>query len=270
MRYPFRQVTAAALAVTVAQAAFDWDSIDPNTDIEYHDCHGEYKCARLELPMDWLAPDNSTEDDRTVAIAMIKLPAAVPTNDSSYAGPVFFNPGGPGGSGVEALLGMGPYLQSRIDKPGQKHYDIISFDPRGVGFTTPTVNCYVNDGLARSIAELESRQTFQMRSGLYDPLPYSLALARAFGQRCEGQDVLPYVGTPSVARDMVAMVDKIAAKEERRTEALPRIKYLGFSYGTVLGNAFASLFPGRVGRLVLDGVSNANDYTTGPVSYHPS
>lgn len=81
-----------------------------------------------------------------------------------------------------------------------------------------------------------------------------------------------YAGTSSVARDMVAIVDKT---DELRTsqsnkqgqkikQSVPRLQYIGFSYGAVLGNYFASMFPGRVGRMVLDGVFNANDYATGP------
>lgn len=90
-----------------------------------------------------------------------------------------------------------------------------------------------------------------------------------------------FVNTPSVARDMVEMVDKIdelrkreAAKKgqkppkkrEDKNATVPRIQYIGWSHGSILGNYFASMFPGRVGRMVLDGVMDPKDYATGSVS----
>lgn len=111
------------------------------------------------------------------------------------------------------------------------------------------------------------RQTFSNRAGLYDTVPYTLAQARAFGQRCAGQEILPYVNSPSVARDMVAMIDKSAKRHDLGGKEA-RLQYIGFSYGTVLGQVFASLFPGRVGRLILDGVVDAYDYTSGPGWIH--
>lgn len=137
----FAAVTLAAAAALSDARPFEWDDITPSPDLEYHDCFDTFKCARLELPLDWLAADNGTDDGRTVAIAVVKLPAVVPTNHSTYGGPIFFNPGGPGGSGVDSQLGIGPYIQSRVDKPNVRHYDIVSFDPRGVGYSTPNVDC---------------------------------------------------------------------------------------------------------------------------------
>lgn len=258
----------AGLRSVEAQFDFNWKSIKPSPDLVWHDCYEVQKCARLEVPMDWVAAENGTDDGRTIAIAMVKLPAVVPTNDTTYGGPIFWNPGGPGGSGVVGQIGTGAYIQSRIDKPDERHYDIISFDPRGVGVTTPAVNCYPKDPINRDLRNLESVPSFRRRSGYFESFPYTLALSRAFGQRCEGQEVLPYVGTPSVARDMVAMIDAIARASGRTNteEDVPRLQYIGFSYGTYIGNVFASLFPGRVGRLVLDGVVDAYDHTSGPVS----
>lgn len=159
--------------------------------------------------------------------------------------------------------------------------------------------------LARDAFLLENRGNGALPQG-DSTIAYSLAVMDAFGQRCQGgKDAMAFVGTPNVARDMVEMVDKIdelrkreAAHKRKGQEApgtddsdarvelkkrsapkrksaelhdepgdVPRLQYIGFSYGTVLGNYFASMFPGRVGRLILDGVCNIDDYTTGAVRF---
>ncbi|KAL6877159.1 TAP-like domain-containing protein [Trichoderma novae-zelandiae] len=286
---------ATAGASAAAEPSFDWDSIRPSHDLEYHGCYGEYKCARLQVPLDWL---NET-DARVATVAMVKLPAVVPDDDPAFGGAIFTNPGGPGGSGVDFLLGMGRYLRYTADQPGRRHYEIISFDPRGIGRTTPASDCFDSNLLARDAFLLENRGNGALTNG-DGAIAYSLAMMDAFGQRCQrAGDAMAFVGTPNVARDMVEMVDKVdelrkreaAARKSKGAEAdpearaelkkrsaprrkpaelhdepghVPRLQYIGFSYGTVLGNYFASMFPGRVGRLVLDGVCNIDDYATGP------
>jgi pimeloyl-ACP methyl ester carboxylesterase len=130
-------------------------------------------------------------------------------------------------------------------------------------------------------------------AGLFDEsergIRYGLALNDGFGERCwiadksgvNGGQIMAYAGTASVARDMVEVADKIAQLRSRQRgsgdkpndttngsktlEDVARVQYVGFSYGTILGHYFASMFPERVGRLVLDGVMDPNDYATGPV-----
>ncbi|KAL6906666.1 TAP-like domain-containing protein [Trichoderma evansii] len=273
-------------AASSASSTFDWTTITPSEDLEYHDCFDGYKCARLIAPLDY----KNESDSRTIALAMIKLPAVVPDDDAAFAGSVFTNPGGPGASGVESLLGGGKGLRDVLDKPGRRHYEIVSFDPRGISNSWPRANCFAHDTLGRDAALMELRGRTSLNG---DAVPYVRALQKAIGQRCRDTDesgvnggqILGYMSTPNVARDMVHMVDKIAelrAREaddrderdgrlelKRRSQEdidddVPRLQYIGYSYGTVLGNYFASMFPGRVGRLLLDGVVNANDYSSGP------
>lgn len=270
------------------KSSFDWDSIKPSKDLEYHDCYGEFKCARLQVPLDW----KNESDTRRVVLAITKLPAVVPDDDPTFGGSVFTNPGGPGGSGVSWVRNFGRNLRFVVDKPGQRHYEIVSWDPRGIGKTIPRLDCYPYNTLARD-ADILSL----VANGALDRSPASLSFALAIekniGSRCKDAEeqvgeILPYVNTPSVARDMVEMIDKIdelrkreatAKHDEDRLELrkrkiqkneydVPRLQYIGFSYGTILGNYFASLFPGRVGRVVLDGVCNTDDYANGPVSLH--
>ncbi|KAL7812839.1 TAP-like domain-containing protein [Trichoderma aethiopicum] len=223
---------------------------------------------------------------------MIKLPAAVPDNDPTFGGSVFVIPGGPGASGVNYLVKNGAALQKvLVDKPGVRHYELISFDPRGIGRTIP-IDCFGPNDFARTAWTLQDHAKGSLTSG-DGAVINGLSLSKALSMRCEREagGILPYVNTPSVARDMAEMVDKIA--ELRKTKAAarkvdssnnnnnnnnnkkpredttdeddptPRLQYIGFSYGTVLGNTFASMFPGRVGRMVLDGVADATDYFEG-------
>ena len=110
-------------------ATFQWDDVVAKPDLEYHDCYGGFQCARLILPLDWRNESN----EATVEIAITKLPAVVNDTDPSYGGPIFTNPGGPGGSGVDYILLAGQALRNIADIPGKRHYDIVSFDPRGIG-----------------------------------------------------------------------------------------------------------------------------------------
>lgn len=277
-------------AASNASSKFDWTSITPSEHLEYHDCFDGFRCARLIAPLDY----RNESDARTIAIAMIKLPAAVPDDDASFAGSVFTNPGGPGASGVDLLLQDGRSLRDVLDKPGRRHYEVVSFDPRGIGSSWPRANCFARDMLGRDAALLELRGRGSLAGD--GALPHVLALQRAIGQRCEeadesganGGQILGFMGTPNVARDLVHMVDKVAelrareagerddrlelkrrssqegADDDDGDDDVPRLQYIGYSYGTVLGNYFASMFPGRVGRLLLDGVVNAKDYSSGP------
>ena len=259
---------------------FNWSSIEPSRQLEYHDCYQERQCARLVLPLDWLN-DTNTE---TVTIAIIKKPAVVSEDDPSFGGTIFGQPGGPGLSGIDFSLLRGDMLQGLIDIPDKKHYEILSFDPRGTGNSEPRIECFPN--LPGNIRQLET-----LVNGALDLSPASLSLAiaaaKADALQCEFEHgtFLSYVGTPNVARDMLAILDKV--DELRRTtnaESKPdhnvkdgpdmlelrsvpmeskgtaRLQYFGISYGTLLGNYFASMFPGRVGRMVLDSVVDADDY----------
>lgn len=272
-----------ASLVTAASAAgvddFDWSSIKPSSDLVFTKCYDTLQCARFDVPLNWL----NTSDPRRATIAVVKYPAAVPSTDKTYGGPIFMNPGGPGGSGVLTVLADGSHLRQLVDKPGKKHFDIISFDPRGTGFSSPASDCFGKDAFSRNAITYEQRAL-----GSIDTIPendsdlaFALAVKENLVRHCKaqedaGQTALEFVGSPSVARDMVAMLDAVHNVTTTNSSDisgahtdLPRLNYLGFSYGTALANYFASLFPGRVGKFVLDGVLDAQDYANNPVRYPP-
>lgn len=212
----------------------------------------------------------------------MKYPAAVPITDPCYAGPVLVNPGGPGGSGVGFVLGSGRALQITLGE--SKFHDIISFDPRGVGFTEPAVSC--SGGIAAST----SWRIRAMEEGTLNSSNAALgrlwSMSHALGQACSAvgeESIQRYLTTASVARDMLEIVEAHGRWRERKARELvaiadldsrqyqhlrhtpgtEKIQYWGFSYGTYLGTTFASMFPDRIHRLMLDGVVDAEDYTAG-------
>ncbi|KAI1098624.1 alpha/beta-hydrolase [Jackrogersella minutella] len=267
-----------ATAQTPATTDFDWGIVKPSTSLDYTSCYDDFRCAKLSVPLDWLNNSTTANGTSRVTIAIITLPATVDETDPSFGGTIIVNPGGPGGSGVDFLLEVGKYLQGMADDT--KHYEFLSFDPRGVSRTEPSSDCYNNE-FARDLAAFEMRAVGPLDSGL-EVVRRQTALWGAFGRLCEdGAEIHAYMSTASVARDMVEIVDKLdeargrngTAKVSSRGGArllgqrqgadVPRIQYWGLSYGTVIGNYFASMFPGRVGRIILEGVVDANDYTRG-------
>ena len=272
----YAALTLASRQPTKGATDFDWNTMIPSTELEYHDCYADFKCAKIVLPMDWL--DDTNQDNVTIAIT--KRPAVVDDNDPSFGGTIFAQPGGPGASGTLYGLARSKQYQQYFDKPGKKHYEILSFDPRGIGQSTPKIDCF--PGILSYLRGLEG-----LAAGSIDLCPeslaFSIAAAKADGSQCDKVHgkFLSYVGTPNVARDMVAILDKIEELRERNAndpeenrlelrsddqKDLARLQYIGVSYGTTIGQFFASMFPGRVGRMILDGWTDVEDAANGLVS----
>ncbi|KFY31230.1 hypothetical protein V493_01285 [Pseudogymnoascus sp. VKM F-4281 (FW-2241)] len=233
----------------------NWDDIAPSRNITWRKCFSDFDCAKLDVPLDWLDPS----DDARAIIAIIRLRA---TDLDDYRGPVFFNPGGPGGSGVAAMRDRGKHLQEII---GTNH-DLISFDPRGVGFSTPEIQCWPSEQSAKMWQLLDVGAVDAHPGVLYDAYARATARSGACARSMGGtldpagaeHGVLSYIGTTSVARDMLEILTQMGEE---------KLKYWGFSYGTVLGGTFAALWPDKVERMVNDGNVNyeewmANNSTT--------
>ncbi|MFF2750498.1 alpha/beta hydrolase [Kitasatospora sp. NPDC058048] len=180
------------------------------------------QCAALKVPLDYTAPAAGTLD-----VAVVRNPA---TRPDQRIGSLLINPGGPGGSGVQMVT----YDPKGLDGPLHDRYDIVGFDPRGTGGTSP-LNCL--DDRARD-AWLNTDQAGD---------DHGKQLADA----CQAKyaQVLPFVGTRNTARDMDVL---------RAALGDQKLSYLGMSYGTYLGSLYAEEFPDRVGRLVLDGATSAS------------
>ncbi|MFF3314426.1 alpha/beta hydrolase [Streptomyces sp. NPDC003035] len=188
------------------------------------------QCATLDVPLNH---DDPAGRSITLALTRVAHTAKDPTE---YQGPLLVNPGGPGGSGRT----MAGYVAASLPAKVAAQYDVIGFDPRGVGRSEPALDC---------------------RPGHFDPVrPDSVPLgadgeqagverARSFAEACgtKHRDVLPYIDTVSTARDLDAIRAALGA---------PRLTYLGYSYGTYLGAVYARLYPERVRRMALDSVVN--------------
>ncbi|KAL8392788.1 hypothetical protein RB595_002824 [Gaeumannomyces hyphopodioides] len=270
----------------------EWDAIAPSEKLSWVPCFrsypGDFLCARLTVPMDWNRPLSASAAHPKVHIAMIMLPGDGHSLESSRfaASPVIMNPGGPGGSGTSGMLSVGPALQAVVGR----HHDLLSFDPRGVGATWPQADCFLDDFTPEDPPTHEERNAALLRRltskletlviGLANSTDKALALtnarARAQSKLCKAKDgpdsIFRYLGTPNVARDLLAIVNAwdawtdtlgaLAANPEQSSDdTRGKLVYWGLSYGTVLGATFASMFPNSVGRLVLDGVMKADVYS---------
>ncbi|KAF5361521.1 hypothetical protein D9758_006133 [Tetrapyrgos nigripes] len=224
-----------SLSVVLAQgtSGFDWNSIEPSTNFTWVDCFSGFQCARFKAPLDYSNPDNG----QSAAIAVVKLAAQAPA--SEYGGPIFTNPGGPGDSGIDFILASGQFIQSVIGT----QFDIIGFDPRGVHNSTPRVS-FFNTDVERLTFLLDEREDLNSTS---DALSEFWARYQVAGQLAQSRDngTLNFVTTADVARDMLGMSEALGQEN---------LQYWGFSYGTFLGSVFATMFPDRIKRLVIDGV----------------
>lgn len=199
---------------------------------------GELRCARLTVPMDYDDPANG----RTFVLPVAKATTADPAH---RMGSLVFNPGGPGGSGVDNLKEGGA---DSFGAEVRKRFDIVSFDPRGVGAGTPALSCDdgKDDKEEAAPAPDAPRDEHPLSPRTDADRADALALAKAAAAECveRSGDILRHVGTRDAARDMDVL--RAALGESRLT-------YLGWSYGTSLGTSYAEQFPRRVRALVLDG-----------------
>ena len=177
-------------------------------DLTWTDCTDDatgtaFQCATVTVPLDYDNPQG-----QTITVALKKLPST----SSSPRGSVFLNPGGPGGSGISVIESQAELYKSGDLSEVLANYDVIGFDPRGVGQSTP-ITCWTPEDVQAILA---------------------------------GQAEMPSLSTPdtrSVARDMDVMRALVGDKD---------LNYLGYSYGTYLGAVYTELFPDNIGRVVLD------------------
>ncbi|MGW2598978.1 alpha/beta hydrolase [Streptomyces klenkii] len=186
----------------------------------------DWECAKLPVPLDYAKPGGET-----IELAVIRAKAR---DKGKRLGSLVFNFGGPGGSGVATLPGLATSYDKLRDR-----YDLVSFDPRGVG----------DSAAVRCLGDKETDAANQIDGTPDDAEEERAALAsnKAYVDACakNSAKVLPYVDTISAARDM-----------DRLRAALgdAKLNYFGISYGTELGGVYAHLFPKNVGRAVLDAV----------------
>ena len=211
-----------------------------NQDLTWTNCTDNatgtaFKCATVTVPLDYDNPQG-----KTITVALKKLPATTP----SPRGSVFLNPGGPGVSGISAIE-----YQAELYKTGDlsevlANYDVIGFDPRGVGQSTP-ITCWSPEGVQAILAgQTEAPSPSLSTPGsAADIVAQGSREAAACQKYTEVPEILDHMDTRSVARDMDVMRALVGDKD---------LNYLGTSYGTYLGAVYTELFPDNIGRVVLD------------------
>lgn len=228
----------AALAVIAALFAtacnskpstvtFPTPSVVPSSgSVAWTDCGGGFGCGTLQVPLDYSHPDAGN-----IGIALVRKPA---TDTANRIGSLLLNPGGPGFSGIDFTRGSAAGLANL-----NRQFDLVGFDPRGVGQSAP-VRCV--DG--------PQEDAFNALDSVLDDPQEKQAAIQAnidFAAGCEQRSakLLPFVDTVSAAKDM----DLI-----RAALGDAKLTYLGFSYGTLLGETYAHLFPTHIRALALDAV----------------
>lgn len=201
-------------------------SSNPNAKIP-----GHAMCGKLAVPVDYEHPDAGT-----ASLAMIRFPAS-----GDKIGSLVINPGGPGESGIEAALGVFQSLPKRV----HERFDLVGFDPRGVSGSRPAIWCNSDADNDRLRAE---PQVDYSRAGV-ERIENE---TKQFVQRCVdkmGKNFLANVGTVNVAKDLDAI---------RQALGDAKLTYLGYSYGTRIGSAYAEAFPKNVRSMILDGAVDPN------------
>jgi pimeloyl-ACP methyl ester carboxylesterase len=211
--------------------------------IDWQPCGEEFpgiECATVEVPLDYDSPDGPTTQ-----IALARVPAS---GDADNRAPtVFVNPGGPGGSGVDMVLsGFGEFLHQNLDG----RLNVVGFDPRGVGASEP-LHCF--DSEEELVSFIEAVPVFPYEATQYRPFYEHYA---SLADRCltRGEVIAPHMSTADVARDLDLL---------RQAVGDQALTYLGFSYGSYIGNTYANLFPRKIRALVIDGVLDPRLWSTG-------
>ena len=219
----------AAAAAAAAAKGIDWGACEVTGP---DDPMNNAQCAQVEVPLDYRKPNG-----RKISIAVSRFRH---TDEKNYQGVLFVNPGGPGGSGLAYAPALARWLGAVGHADVAAKYDIIGFDPRGVGSSKPAITCdpHYNDPIRPAYVPENRREE---KVWIDRSKKYARDCEKKFGW------MLPHMRTTDAARD----VDVIRAALGQK-----QISWYGFSYGTYFGATYATLFPKRVKRMVMDGNVN--------------
>jgi pimeloyl-ACP methyl ester carboxylesterase len=210
--------------------------------IEWQHCRSDLpriECAVAKVPLDYDEPRGATTQ-----IALARVPA---DPAAGRIGSVFVNPGGPGGSGVGMVMGgFGEFLHQNLGG----RFDVVGFDPRGVGASDP-LHCF--DSEDDFLSFLFATPIFPYQEGQYRPFFDHWS---SLSDHClrRGERIARHMSTADVVRDLDLLREAVGDRG---------LTYLGFSYGSYIGNTYANLFPRNIRALVIDGVLNPRLWSSG-------
>ncbi|MDQ1292421.1 MAG: alpha/beta hydrolase [Actinomycetota bacterium] len=199
--------------------------------LDWWDCETDADCATVDVPLDYDEPQGGKTQ-----IALARVHA---TDTKNKIGTLFVNPGGPGGSGIEMALQADFFLSETL----LKRFDVVGFDPRGIGYSG-RLECFDSE-------KDRQRATAGIVSGAFPVTSAeekeAMASAKAMGKACSTRDkaLATSMSTAQAARDMDLL---------RRAVGDDKLTYLGFSYGSELGLTYANMYPDRVRAVTVDGV----------------
>ncbi|KAJ5701680.1 hypothetical protein N7488_009228 [Penicillium malachiteum] len=191
------------------------------------------ECASIKVPMDHFDPENS--GDKTFTIPLVRIPG----KEGSLN--LLLNPGGPGGSGFEFLYRRGEQIKALVGDG----FHLVSFDPRGVNSSTPAAVCYPNAQTRKELSPVRANDASDSAELYAWSLNFAKACSDTMGEYGK------YINTPQTAADMNSILDALGQSD---------MYYWGFSYGTLLGQTYATMFPERSKRVIIDGVVNQFNY----------
>jgi pimeloyl-ACP methyl ester carboxylesterase len=227
-------VVAATAGSPTASAAAPASTIAWSSCTEEALAAAKAECGFLEVPLDWSKPSG---EKIQIAVSRVKATAG------RSQGPMLINPGGPGGSG----LAFSAYLAQLMPAEVSSQFDLIGFDPRGVGASKPAISCIKNyaTGPRPAYTPEQSRRAPNELAWI--------ARTKAYAQACDKNNgpILDHVKTIDTIRDMDAIRSALGAE---------KINFFGFSYGTFLGQTYSTRYPDRVAKMVLAGLVDPTNY----------
>ncbi|KAI4212385.1 MAG: hypothetical protein LQ351_004955 [Letrouitia transgressa] len=239
----FDSGSAGPLTISKRQAPTPPQTPDPayfstlaaSSSLKWSSCYTDYQCARLEVPLNYQKPKG-----RKVKLAIVKLPAK---KTAKYQGSLFLQVG-LGTPSTNLVLAAGGLFQT----PTLEGWDIIGWDVRGVGFTTPLLKCFPDEAARQAFEDNAPKVLGDPTIPLYQNIQENYDRYKVLAKACKKRsgDFLPYIDTPNNARDLKTIIKAIGGRG--------KFAFWGYQYASLLGETLAGLYPNVLDNLILDGV----------------
>lgn len=262
-------------------SSFDWSSVKSSPDLEWHKCYTtpivqdstqhvfsapptlnsrDISCARLSLPLNY----HNTSNIHKISLPILKISSRP---SPTHRGTITLALGGAGNSRINDLIGMASQSDFLHWIDPNFEYDFLTFDNRGLGYSQPSAKCFDNlldgeiweqrmDDLGAMMSTQDSDAEIEVR----------LIAAKSKGSLCarkstEDSDIRRHMTTAYAARDMLEILKRLPDHEQNKEQKVTKLQFLGLSYGTMVGQTFASMYPEHVSRMILDGAAEPKDWT---------